>query len=138
MFLTQQKSNMAELVKNPQIFRDETNFILGDQKGDLEINNEPSETIPDQSFTIREIMEKFTVGIDLGVSKMPQYPEIEAQFENELGYIPPEFDLTDVPVETLQESLINVKAEIKKRKAEKIEAEKKSESSEGENSAEMK
>lgn len=129
---------MAELLKNEQIFRDETNYILGDQKGDLEINDLPSETIPDQSYSIKEILERFTMGNAPGISKNVQYPEIEAQFENELGYIPPEFDLTDIPVETMEENITRLKTEVKKRKAEKIEAEKLAGSSKGEKEAENK
>lgn len=129
---------MAELKKVPVIYREPSNYILGDQKGDMEINDDPSETIPDQSYSIPEIMEKFTRGIDPMISRTGQYPEIEATFESDLGYIPPEFDLTDIPVETLEENLTRLKTEVKRRKAEKIEAEKKPEHSEGKLEAENK
>lgn len=57
------------------IHRTDNNFKLGELKGDMEENNDPSLTVPDMSYSIREILEKFTQGIDLQVSKNPQYAE---------------------------------------------------------------
>lgn len=88
------------------IHRTDNNFKLGELKGDMEENNDPSLTVPDMSYSIREILEKFTQGIDLQVSKNPQYAENQElidEFEQEPDYIKPDFDLTDVPLKTEDE-----------------------------------
>ncbi len=38
-----------------------------------EINNEPDQCIPDQSMTVREIMDRFTRGLPLDAGKVPIY-----------------------------------------------------------------
>lgn len=85
------------------IHRTVNNFTLGEFKGDMEVNEEPSMTVPDMSYSIKEILEKFTNGVDLMVSKMPQYAENQElvdEFEQEPDYLKPDFDLTDVPLKT--------------------------------------
>lgn len=38
-----------------------------------EINNDPDQCIPDQSMTVREIMDRFTRGLPLDAGKVPIY-----------------------------------------------------------------
>lgn len=40
-----------------------------------EVNNLPSMTVPDQSMTIKEIMDKYTRGIPVNAAKVPIYDE---------------------------------------------------------------
>jgi len=90
------------------IHRTVNNFTLGEFKGDMEVNEEPSMTVPDMSYSIKEILEKFTNGVDLMVSKMPQYAEnqeLVEEFEREPDYFKPDFDLTDVPLNQNQDDI---------------------------------
>jgi len=90
------------------IHRTVNNFTLGEFKGDMEVNEEPSMTVPDMSYSIKEILEKFTNGVDLMVSRMPQYAENQElvdEFEREPDYFKPDFDLTDVPLNQNQEDI---------------------------------
>lgn len=40
-----------------------------------ELNGMPSETVPDQAMTVREIMERFSRGLPLGGMRIPEYDE---------------------------------------------------------------
>jgi len=73
-------------------YRRPANYELGQFDKDIETNREKSLTIPDQSYTVREILEKFTRGLPLDIEKGGQYdsPEdFEDNFENAI-------DITDV------------------------------------------
>lgn len=78
------------------IYRTTNNFKLGEFKGDMEKNEEPSMTVPDMSYSIKEILQKFAQGIGLNVARMPQYPDIEEDIDGEVDYILPDYDLTDL------------------------------------------
>lgn len=41
----------------------------------LEINTKPSLTVPDQTMTVREIMERYARGLPIGGSRLPSYDE---------------------------------------------------------------
>lgn len=62
--------------KKPQkklIRRGGLQFVL--QLSDIEPGGGGSETIQDDSYTIKDLLEKHTKGIDLGLGKVPQYAE---------------------------------------------------------------
>lgn len=42
---------------------------------DVEINNQPSLTVPDQSYSVREIMQKFAQGTLPDIYKEPEFSE---------------------------------------------------------------
>lgn len=70
-----------------------SNYHLGQFDKDIETKREPSLTVPDQSYTVREILEKFTRGLPLDIQKEGSYDEIE-DFS---GYEPEKaIDITDV------------------------------------------
>ncbi|AXH75279.1 MAG: hypothetical protein [Microviridae sp.] len=51
---------------------------------DYETINGVSETIPDQSFTIREILDKFVTNIPEFMLRNAQYPDVEPDIEQEI------------------------------------------------------
>lgn len=57
---------------------------------------EPSETIPNETYTIRELLEKHTRGLDMNVGREPIFGEEEADFDSpDLNQIH-QMDLYDV------------------------------------------
>jgi len=52
------------------------------EKKDVENGGGISLTVPDDAYTIRELLEKFTNGVDPSVSKTPIYPENDADFDD--------------------------------------------------------
>ena len=42
---------------------------------DVERNGMPSKTVPDQTMTVREIMERYARGLPIGGSRLPSYDE---------------------------------------------------------------
>jgi len=73
--------------------RRQSNYVLGQFDKDLETNREVSQTVPDQSYTIREILTKFTRGLPLDIKKEGFY-ENPAEFESE--NFENAIDITDV------------------------------------------
>lgn len=77
-------------------FRSQYNYVPNDR--DNETNNDPSETIPGQAFTVGEIMEKYARGVDPYLSKVPlgrNLAEIDS-FDDTDPTRSPEFDLSDL------------------------------------------
>lgn len=79
----------------------------------MEWNEEPSITIPDESFTVKEILERFTTGMPLSLSKQPIY-DSEASFDDIDETRDPAFDLADA---TLARDLMNAEFTTKKEAA---------------------
>lgn len=94
-------------------YRRPSNYHLGQFDKDIETNREPSLTVPDQSYTVREILEKFTRGLPLDVEQEGTYDEIEdfTGFEPEKA-----IDITDVET---QLNDINERISLAKSKATK-------------------
>ena len=63
-------------------------------------NNEPSETVPDQSYTISEIITRFTGGILPNITRDVSYDD-EPTFESDDITRRPDFDIVDA-METLE------------------------------------
>ncbi|MEM3318498.1 MAG: hypothetical protein QXT80_03010 [Thermoplasmatales archaeon] len=86
-----------------------------------EINDEVSLTVPDMSYTVRELLEKFTSGVMPAVERNPLY-EDDPDFDNidpsRLG----DFDLVDLleMQEEYQTRIENVNAAIAAKDAEKL------------------
>lgn len=74
------------------MFRTPYNFILNTR--DMEANTGLSLTIPGQSYTVREILEKFTRGLAPRVSKNGVFEE-DPSFDTIDATQSPDFDLTD-------------------------------------------
>lgn len=70
-----------EKVTNKPKLRNRYGFTL--RKEDMEATRGKSLTIQDDSFTIKEILEKFTRGIDPMISKVGHYPDEEPDFDDE-------------------------------------------------------
>lgn len=66
-------------------------------KEGMEKNGLPSETIPGQSYTIRELLEKFTHGVSPAVAKIPTY-DPDQGFDDVDPTSAPDFDLADVTI----------------------------------------
>ncbi|QCS36956.1 hypothetical protein [Tortoise microvirus 33] len=49
------------------LFRTQYNFVLGNSETDVTTITEPSQTVPDESLTIREIFERYATGRPLDV-----------------------------------------------------------------------
>lgn len=41
-----------------------------------------SQTVPDQSFSIQELLDKYARGVDVGVARNPVYPEQDSGFDD--------------------------------------------------------
>lgn len=77
-----------------------------------EVNTLPSKTIPDQSMTIKQILERHSRGLPMLGQKVPMYDDTE-----ELTVDPRTMDLTDV-----QEELDNIAGRMAQRKRTRDEA----------------
>lgn len=121
--------------KKKIVFRNQYNYSLGDCDKDLEYNDEPSMTIPDMSYSIKEILEKYTKGIVLNVVKNGRFDE-EPDFNDSLVEEQPDFDLSDISRES--ERITTVKGKLKNKSTEipKESVEQKVEGSEGEKGSE--
>lgn len=66
----------------------------------MEFNDEPSLTVPDMSYTIQELVEKFVSGADLSVSRPISYDGDDVDFSDLLtpDRIEGGFDLSDLPL----------------------------------------
>lgn len=106
----------AEIIAESQ-FRNPTNYQLGDFDKDTEVNNEPSMTVPDESFTIQEILEKFTRGV------LPDIAMKNAMFDNQ-----EEFDGFEaenpVDITEVEEQLTEVNARLKSSASKSVKAKK--------------
>lgn len=49
--------------------------MLNYQPAKGEVNNQPSETVPDQAMSIKEIMTRYAKGLPLGGAKTPTWDE---------------------------------------------------------------
>lgn len=81
-------------------YRKPANYVLGQFDKDLENKREVSMTIPDESYTIREVLEKFTRGLPIdgvneGNYENPEDFEAES-FENAIDITDVEEQLTEV------------------------------------------
>lgn len=88
-------------------FDNSTKNYIGCQ---MEVNNMPGKTIPDQSLTVRQIMQRHTAGVPLNV-KTPQFHN-EDEIDNYNGKDPRTMDLVELH-EELQEIGERQKARIK-------------------------
>lgn len=73
-------------------------FVLEDSM--MEHNNEPSLTVPDMSYSIKEILQRFTSGQPLPIDQGLSFDD-ESDFDDD--YLPPDrteggFDLSDIPI----------------------------------------
>jgi len=96
------------------------------KKSDKETPSGVSKTIPDQSYTIQELLEKFTHGLDLGINQTGQYDE-EPSLDQDVTLRTPGSDFTHIEEKIHKEE---VELSIKEAKQQKAEAKKKSESGE--------
>lgn len=74
-------------MRHPSTYEAEVN-------GFVEVNNEPSETIPDQSLTIKEILQRFKAGTLPPIQK-ETYFEDDPDIDNPDPMYRPDFDLVD-------------------------------------------
>lgn len=96
--------------KTKQIIQTSQNYEYTDHAGEKLSGN--SMTIPDESYTIREILEKFTMGYDIP-RKHPQYSNTD-DFDDVDPTAAPDFDLADVTMERAR-----ILEEIEERRARK-------------------
>lgn len=92
------------------------NLFNASEFNDDEINNEPSLTIPDQSMSVRELLQRYANGLPLGGSKEPIY-----EGEDGDGIDPRRLDLAErqeMEIAARQE-LAEIEERLKSSKAEK-------------------
>lgn len=79
-----------------KVIREKYSFTLLDS--DMESNNEPSMTIPDQSLTIPQILERYVSGIDLPYGSQTYYESDDYDSDNfeTDPLLDPALDLSDV------------------------------------------
>lgn len=87
------------------IWRTPNNFKLGEVTSDMEVPKGASLTVPDMATSIKDIIEKWTV--DPSLLRKPQYAESEPEFDQQPDYFTPEFDLSDIPMKTLEDEVLN-------------------------------
>lgn len=71
-----------------------THYNYRKRKADIEHPVGTSETLPDQNYTIREILQKFSSGISPSIAKVPIYDD-NPEFDNYDPTRDLDFDLTD-------------------------------------------
>lgn len=91
-------------------------------KSEGEKNDQPSETVPQQSFTVQEIYQRHQAGALEDIEKKAIYDDVNEGFN--LSFIDEIKDLTDIDraklrVEKMIEQKTKLRNEIKKRKKEK-------------------
>lgn len=87
-------------------FRHAYNFELNDSS--MTSNDEPSMTIPDESYTVQELFRRFAAGIAPPVSQNPHF-ELDENSDDFDSYDPiedPSFDMVDAVAEI---ETVNVK-----------------------------
>nr|QJB19970.1 MAG: hypothetical protein [Microvirus sp.] len=102
------------------------------KKSHFETVDKVSMTVPDQAMTIKQILEKYTNGINPNVSRQVGYHDGEPTFDDIDPTRDPEFDLADITIHkdelekkiSLQEQRESEKIK-KKKESEKIEDSKK-------------
>jgi len=87
--------NEAPEEQKSPIFRNPWNYKLGDFDKDVEKGGGKSMTVPNEAYTVREILEKFTRGLPLDISKDGTYDEGNEDFESVNNKI----DVTEVEEE---------------------------------------
>jgi len=88
-----------------------------------EINNDPSETIPGQGYSVVELVAKYQRGQALGIkNRIPMYPDSEPSFDDIDPTLDPNFDLSDITI--IEHDLLQKREarELAKAEREKIEA----------------
>lgn len=86
-----------EMTSNPVYpYRTWYNYKLTEE--DQEKNSGDLITIPDQAYTIKEILEKFTNGVLPDLTKLSGYPDEEPTFDDTDPIRDPAFDLADATV----------------------------------------
>lgn len=91
--MARQQYNTMTLFKTPYNFdsSDEVNYEV--------ISNEPSMTVPDQSLTVKEILERYTQGIPMDISMQDndlEYDGDDPSFDDVNPFLDPAFDLSDL------------------------------------------
>ena len=76
-------------------FRTPHNFNFKQVEKDQETTSDEDLTVPDLSYSVREILEKYTRGIDPGVAQKPQYDDNQS-FDAVNPLRNPMFDLSDI------------------------------------------
>jgi hypothetical protein len=92
------------------------NMFNASEFNDDEINNEPSATIPDQSMSVRELLQRYANGLPLGGGKEPIY-----EGEDGDGIDPRRLDLAErqeLEIAARQE-LAEIEERLKSKKVEK-------------------
>ena len=95
------------------------NIFNAKEFNDNEVNNEPSQTIPDQAMSVRELLSRYANGLPLAGSKEPIY-----EGEDGDGIDPRRLDLAErqeLEVAARQE-LAEIEERLKSKKVEKTTA----------------
>lgn len=95
-----------EMTARPE-YENRTHYNFNLTKHDMEYNNGPSLTVPDQAFTVKEVLEKYTNGVLPDLTKNGSYPDTEPSFDDTDPIQDPAFDLADA-TQLLQEIAIKL------------------------------
>ena len=91
-------------VDQPPRFKTHFNMRTAENRKDKEYNYQPSLTVPDQTLSIREIMDKYRRGIPLPAGKEPVYDGEDAPFNED--------DLKKMDISERQELLEQSKIDV--------------------------
>lgn len=90
----------GELIDVKTQFRNHNNFKLNQFEKDTEVFEGVTMTVPDESMTVKEILEKFTRGVLPDIAKVAEYDEVENfdgfETENPVDITEVEAQLTEV------------------------------------------
>lgn len=85
-----------------------------------EKNDGKSQTVQDESYTIRELLEKHTQGLMPNVGLNPQYDHDEPTHDDDVTLRSPDFDLSDI--DKMKEKVSTAKNKLQKAQKEKQKA----------------
>lgn len=106
-----------ELLPSPiPVIRNHYNSKYFQKKG--EVNEEPSLTIPDQSYTVQELLARFASGLPMSGQKIPMYDGEEET--NDLEKL--ELSERMAIIRSAQEEIVEINERVKKRQMEAQEA----------------
>lgn len=101
-----------------KVIREKYSFTLLDS--DMESNNEPSMTIPDQSLTIPQILERYVSGIELPYGPEDIYDDDDPDSFETDPLLDPAFDLVDVTEAQETARLLKERLESERKEAAEV------------------
>lgn len=103
-------------------FRTQTNYNYKEERG--EKNTLPDETVPNEAYSIRELLAQHVRGVPLPIGRIPTYSNSD-DFDDFDETRRPDFDLADASMQMrlVNEEIAEKKAAAKRKQAEPVKVE---------------